>query len=69
MPEKLEMLHKLGLIGMYFTFETKTTYEILTEKGEKVAELIEGIIGIIDSEEEYKVPNVYTYWREKQRND
>ena len=69
MADKLETLHKLGLIGMYSTFETKTTYIILTDKGERVANIIEEMLDEIDKEEEYKPPSAYTYWREKNRED
>ncbi|MBE6524389.1 MAG: hypothetical protein E7Z65_05925 [Thermoplasmata archaeon] len=69
MADKLETLHKLGLIGMYTTFETTTTYIILTDKGERVATLIEDMLDEIDREEDYKPPSVYTYWKEKNRAD
>ena len=68
MADKLETLEKMGLIAMYDSFENRTCYIILTDKGEKVAALIEDMIQIIDEEESYK-PSIYSYWKEKNRDD
>ena len=68
MAEKLETLEKMGLIAMYDSFESRTCYIILTDKGEKVASLIEEMLEIIDKEESFK-PSIYSYWKEKNRDD
>ena len=68
MAEKLETLEKMGLIAMYDSFESRTCYVILTDKGEKVAALIEDMLEIIDTEDSFK-PSIYSYWKEKNRDD
>ncbi len=68
MAEKLETLEKMGLISMYDSFESRTCYIILTDKGEKVADLIEDMLEIIDTEDSFK-PSIYSYWKEKNRDD
>lgn len=68
MAEKLETLEKMGLIAMYDSFESRTCYIILTDKGERVAELIEEMLDIIDTEDSFK-PSIYSYWKEKNRDD
>ena len=68
MAEKLETLEKMGLIAMYDSFESRTCYIILTDKGEKVAELIKEMLDIIDTEDSFK-PSIYSYWKEKNRDD
>lgn len=65
MVAKLETLQKMGLIGMYNTFESNTTYIILTDKGERVANMIEEMVEEIEKKEEVEPISIYTYWKEK----
>ena len=65
MVTKLETLQKMGLIGMYNTFESNTTYIILTDKGERVANMIEDMVTEIEKKEEVEPISIYTYWKEK----
>ena len=66
--ERIVTLEKMGLIAMYDSFESRTCYIILTDKGEKVAELIQEMLDIIDTEDSFK-PSIYSYWKEKNRDD
>ena len=68
MAEKLETLEKMGRIAMYDSFESRTCYIILTDKGEKVADLIEDMLEIIDTEDTF-TPSIHSYWKEKNRDD
>ena len=65
MVTKLETLQKMGLIGMYNTFESNTTYIILTDKGERVANMVEDMVAEIEKKEEVEPISIYTYWKEK----
>lgn len=69
MADKLETLQKLGLITIYDSFERNTCYIVLTDKGEKIANMIEEMLDEIDKKEEYKPPSIYSYWKETQRPD
>ena len=48
MMKKLETLQKMELITIYQSENVNTNYIVLTDKGEKVANLIEDIISEID---------------------
>ena len=48
MMKKLETLHDMDLISIYKSDGDNTNYVVLTDRGEKVANLIEDIISEID---------------------
>ena len=48
MPEKLEDLKKTGLVEIYHTGRTNSNVIVITEKGRKVADLIQEMLDRID---------------------
>lgn len=50
MPDKIETLHKLGLIQIYKTAHTNTNVVVITDKGRRVADKIRELVDVIEAE-------------------
>ena len=68
MADKMDALQRMGLICIHDTFEKNMSYIVLTDKGERVADIIQEMIDLIDNDNGQRPPE-YALWRERNRDD